>query len=406
MASARFIVSALSVFSSMLPTASVSSYTQQMATFNSFIQKYGRPYEHGSAEYEERFALFSRRIAEVEAHNAQPHRLWNAGINVLSDRTHAELARLRGWRGSALPGDTPGGYTVPAGRSFLEQSGRSKPLPREWTNWTKLRSLLEVRDQGSCGSCWAVTSATVLEAHSEIYNSRSPRSFSVQEFVSCTPNPHKCGGGGGCQGATVELAYNYAMKHGLATENETPYLGADSKCSNSLLSVRDFQDDEESAEDLARPGVHVAKYDAPGALFGMKAWERLKENDYESLMHAVWERGPVAVSVAAHGWANYKDGIFNSCARDAVVDHAVTLVGYGEDAQVQEKYWIIQNSWTANWGEAGKIRLLRRDDDSHHQNCGVDSQPELGTGCEGGPKNVTVCGQCGILYDSVVPHFA
>merc|ERR1719223_855535 len=119
------------------------------------------------------------------------------------------------------------------------------------------------------------------------------------------------------------------------------------------------------------------------------------------LMAALYEQGPVAVSAAANGWGSYESGIFTSESK--TVDHAVTLIGYGEIENSDIKYWLIQNSWTGQWGEGGRIRLKRHDTDS--TNCGVDTQPELGTGCKGGPKQVTVCGDCGVLYDSVVPHF-
>jgi len=121
-------------------------------------------------------------------------------------------------------------------------------------------------------------------------------------------------------------------------------------------------------------------------------------------MRAVVEHGPVAVSVAASGWSSYMQGIFDHCNVDAVIDHAVTLIGYGRDDDLGEKFWLIQNSWGGDWGEHGRVRILRRDSDETE--CGVDRQPEVGTACDGGPTEVPVCGMCGILYDSVVPHFA
>ena len=38
-----------------------------------------------------------------------------------------------------------------------------------------------------------------------------------------------------------------------------------------------------------------------GAQFGMVSWERLPENEYDALVHAVQE-GPVGISVAASDW--------------------------------------------------------------------------------------------------------
>jgi cathepsin L len=37
----------------------------------------------------------------------------------------------------------------------------------------------------------------------------------MQELVSCMPNNDECGGLGGCQGATAELAFDYLAQYGL-----------------------------------------------------------------------------------------------------------------------------------------------------------------------------------------------
>jgi cathepsin C len=44
------------------------------------------------------------------------------------------------------------------------------------------------------------------------------------------------------------------------------------------------------------------------------------------------------------------------------VDHAVLLIGWGEE--MGQKYWIVQNSWGATWGEKGIFRILRGVNDS------------------------------------------
>merc|ERR1719221_2033512 len=51
------------------------------------------------------------------------------------------------------------------------------------------------------------------------------------------------------------------------------------------------------------------------------------------------------------------------------VDHAVLLVGWGEDNG--QKYWRIQNSWGPDWGEDGFFRIIMDENES-----GIESIPE------------------------------
>lgn len=378
----RGILSALCLLACFCGFAFAATLAQhETHTFDRYIETFGRRYERGSPEYDMRRPLFERRLAGVQNHNDQLGQRWFATAGAFADRTDMERAAVRGWR--RMQGSTRGGVQrsgFGGGASLLEVE--VSPLPPK-ADWRFLNTASNIIDQSDCGSCWAATTAATLEAHYEIHHGAT-RTFSVQEIVSCTPNPRQCGGKGGCDGATVELGMDLVLKNGLGTEESLPYQASnDVPCPN-------------------RPSLQVESDIHRGRSLGLVGWQTLPKNQGDPLARAVAELGPVAISVSADAWHEYGGGIFDGCINDVVVDHAVTLYGYGEDAGT--KYWLIRNTWGPDWGENGFIRMLRHKDGETY--CGVDRDNQEGTGCKGDPTEVEVCGMCGMFSDSVVPHFA
>jgi len=355
--------------------------------FVHFIKEHRRTYQEGSEEYDMRFALFQENIASVRSQNGRSDRRWSAAVNALSDRSPDELQRLRGYRHGAKPDGGGSAGALGLVSTSLRTVDVSK-IPKDLA-YKNLKAMQAVQDQGGCGSCWAVSSATVLRAHAELY--QEDRTFSTQQIVSCTPNPKKCGGSGGCGGATAELAMDYIAKAGAVTEETLAYQAANGECPSTLKAPKqNLRSVLKNA--VAFPGVSIVG--GGGASFGMIGWKKLPENKAEPLMLALYEDGPVVVSVAASTpWNIYSSGIMDSCEKEVVINHAVALVGFGEDNGL--KYWTIQNSWGSSWGEAGFARLPRLDSEEENNYCGWDKSPKDGTACDGGPDKVWVCGSCG-----------
>ena len=76
--------------------------------------------------------------------------------------------------------------------------------------------------------------------------------------------------------------------------------------------------------------------------------------------------GPLAGAIAASGktFQFYSQGIFDKCA-STKLDHAIVIVGYTRD------YWIIRNSWGADWGEQGHMRIKRSQNNNNA--CGIQT---------------------------------
>jgi cathepsin L len=359
--------------------------SKELPTFEAFVELHARSYQRESAEFELRKALYQQRLEDAETHNSSPEKKWVAGVNKLWDWTEAELQTLRGWDGAMMPNGHHSSRSVARHGLFLQQT---TDLPKEKV-WDSLETFAYTKNQASCGSCWAIASSTVLEAHNEIYNGKH-QIFSTQQIVDCTPNPRHCGGDGGCKGATAELAMDWVLKNGIAEAAQIPYKGKDGVCTRGSPST-----DMKAALMQSAPGAGQG-----GAAIGMMSWSTLPKNEYEPLARALVDAGPAAVSVAADTWFSYEEGVFNGCGKDAVIDHAVVAMGYGEEGE--SKYWLIQNSWGDDWGEEGRIRLERHEKGDY---CGMNNDPQKGVACQGETQPVPVCGMCGVLFDSVVPHF-
>lgn len=225
-----------------------------------------------------------------------------------------------------------------------------------------------------CGSCWAFSASQTFESHLAIKTNTPVQELSTEQILSCAPNPDECGGKGKCDGSTQPLAFDYTKTVGLTTEKNWPYTG----WSGTVVC-----EDE--------------KYDKVAYNTG---YTILPTNDYTALMDAVANVGPVAISLAgaSNGFQFYGGGVLSEC-NDYVMNHAVQLVGYGSDNG--KMYWLVRNSWGADWGENGYIRIERHGEG--REPCGVDDQPHDGDACKGDDAPRTYCGECAILSASSYP---
>ena len=229
-----------------------------------------------------------------------------------------------------------------------------------------------IKDQGLCGSCWAFTATEVLESHLALATGKQ-MILSAQNVTSCANTPDHCGGLGGCNGGTPEVGFGFAQKYGITMESLWPYAENTGICMSH--------------------GSPVVK--ASGCV-------RTLSNSYNATMRAV-ASGPVAINVDAASWVSYHSGVFDMCEDQAQyeVNHAVQLVGYG--VKLGAPYWIVRNHWGAGWGESGYMRIRRSPDDGSGAKCKLDTSPQSGVGCDGGPTEVTVCGECGVWFDVSYP---
>jgi cathepsin L len=97
--------------------------------------------------------------------------------------------------------------------------------------------------------------------------------------------------------------------------------------------------------------------------------EKLNGNE-QKLKALVAQFGPiVSVIDCTEKFQLYGSGVLvdDTCNSNCgSVNHGVVVVGYGTDPE-QGDFWLLKNSWGADWGEAGYIRLAR----NRGNNCNI-----------------------------------
>jgi len=326
--------------------------------FEAYLKEFGKSYP-SFQEYKQRQEIFDLNLQKVQTHNAEYNtgaHTWFAAMNELADRTEAEFQTLRSKKYS------------PSQHPVIDLSkGQLKANPAS-IDWRDLGAVTPVKNQGGCGSCWAFSATETVESHYQIATNKSVV-LAPQTYVNCVKNPQGCGGTGGCEGATMELAFELTKDTGIALESDLPYRGTDETCKPYKAAVK------------------------------CTGYVKNPENSAIGLETALAIKGPQAITVAAGSWQLYGGGVFHGCSKgflghqDNTLDHGVQAVGYTAD------YWIVRNSWGAGWGEKGFIRIQRATDNQTF----VDKAPADGVACKPVPKTQTVGGECVILFDTSYP---
>jgi C1A family cysteine protease len=188
----------------------------------------------------------------------------------------------------------------------------------------------------NAGACWAFSAVAAIEGINKIKGGNLT-TLSEQMLVDCDINNDDTG----CHGGIMEKAYEFIIKNGgIATEDDYPYVARDKDCN---------------------------KLKAKEVAVKIKEYKKVPENDEKSLQAAVAKQ-PVSVAIhTSFSFKFYSNGVFSgSCGTN--VNHAVTVVGYGEEQG--RKYWIVKNSWGKDWGEDGYMKIKRGTKDKRGE-CGI-----------------------------------
>ncbi|KAK4781434.1 hypothetical protein SAY86_015536 [Trapa natans] len=269
------------------------------AIYESWLVRHGKAY-NALGEKDRRLEIFKDNLLFIDEHNAAENRTYRLGLNRFADLTNEE------YRSMYLGTKRSDGRRLHGKRARERYAAKVGDELPDSIDWRKEGGVSDVKDQGSCGSCWAFSTVAAVEGINKIVTG-DLISLSEQELVDCDNSYNQ-----GCNGGLMDYAFEFIIKNGgIDSEEDYPYKAADGKC------------------DQNRKNVKVVTIDD---------YEDVPVNDEKALQKAV---------------AN-QPGIFTGTC-GAALDHGVAVVGYGTENGVN--YWIVRNSWGSSWGEEGYIRI-------------------------------------------------
>jgi KDEL-tailed cysteine endopeptidase len=291
----------------------LQEYEISQAQFEDYLIAYGKAYPDPK-EYRIRFDNFRVNIAYISAENYK-NKSWKLAVNKFADMSRKEF------------GDTYIGDNI--NPSSKTQEKPTSQLFSSTVDWRKLNSVVTpVKDQGQYRAQWAFAAIGAIESAWKIYKYQS-LALSEQQLIDCSP----------ADGELIENAFDYAKTAGLTTDQKYPYLGKKGQCSYT---------------DQETPAAKISGY------------KYVTSNNMNALASAVSTQ-PVFAYVDGRRWSLYSSGVIDSSFCDKKLNHAVLVVGF----DLAQKFWIVKNSWGADWGESGYVRVAIENGDGV---CGLQKQ--------------------------------
>jgi C1A family cysteine protease len=206
--------------------------------------------------------------------------------------------------------------------------------PTAW-DWRDHNGVTPVKNQSTCGSCWAFAAIADFES-TVLLNNEDPirimtqgggSPFGIYDFSE--ENLKECNHwASGCGGGSAWASTNYFSRRGVVEENCDPYNAYQTGvCKETCTRIKQ-----------------------------LTGWRVLPE-DTATIKDMVYTYGPCYTTMFASfpGFSSYDGTYVMYHAGTEMANHAVLIVGW-DDSLVHaggEGAWICKNSWGTNWGDNG-----------------------------------------------------
>ncbi|KAM9366463.1 cathepsin B isoform 1-T3 [Symphorus nematophorus] len=235
--------------------------------------------------------------------------------------------------------------------------------------WPNCPTLKEIRDQGSCGSCWAFGASEAISDRVCIHsNAKVSVEISAEDLLTCCES---CGMG--CNGGYPSAAWDFWTKEGLVSGGLydshvgcRPYTIP--PCEHHVNGSRPPCTGEggDTPECVYRCETGYTPSYKEDKHYGKTSYSVL--SDVEQIQNEIYKNGPVEGAFTVYeDFLLYKSGVYQHVSGSGVGGHAIKILGWGEEDGVP--YWLCANSWNTDWGDNGFFKFLRGSD-----HCGMESE--------------------------------
>jgi len=224
----------------------------------------------------------------------------------------------------------------------------SPPSSFDWRDQGGENWMTSVRDQGSCGSCWAFSTVGVVEGTYNIESGDPDLDLDLSEEYLVS-DCYTMGAYGNCCGGSHVDALEFVRDSGIPDEACMPYVdGSSCTCSSNCDSSCSYRSYGECSDATCsdRCGDWQDRAVTINAVAPVPSGQ---------IKQYLIDRGPLSVAMgvgSGYGGGFDAQGVYR-CANDSGANHAVIIAGYSDAGG----YWVVKNSWGAGWDGDGYFKV-------------------------------------------------
>ncbi|EDW77631.1 uncharacterized protein Dwil_GK24603 [Drosophila willistoni] len=284
---------------------------------------------------------------------------WNLGRNFHESISEKYLRGLMGVHEESYKYPLPDKQEV-LGESDDEISLADLPVDFDARlRWTSCPTISEIREQGSCGSCWAIATTSVMSDRLCI-GSNGVMNFRLSglDMLSCCAI---CGFA--CQGGYPGAAWAYWARKGLVSGGD---YGSQQGCQPYTIEPCDHSGNGSRPVCTVGGGVRCQHLCEPSYKVDFQRDKNFASkvysisNDVLEIQKEIMTNGPVqAILTVYEDFLSYKTGVYYHLEGEKVGPHAVRILGWGVWGTKKVPYWLVANSWGSDWGDNGFFHIFR-----------------------------------------------